>query len=422
MSFPPSPASDIDWTALDLTVRDLGNGHIESRYSPQTGIWSAPKLIKDPYLRVHGLAPALNYGQQAFEGLKAHRSPSDGILLFRPGKHASRMQHSASVVSIPEIPEEHFLLCVRLAVSLNAAFVPPNSSGGALYIRPVVFGSNGHLGLNPPTEYIFCVYIHPFSSYHGAAPIDALILEEFDRAAPHGTGNAKLGGNYAPVMRWAAKARSEGFPITLHLDSQTRSQIDEFSTSGFLGIMKADDGAITLVLPDSDNVIKSITSDSCVAIAKSFGWKVEMRSIPYESLPLFSEVLAAGTAAALVPIRSITCRSHNQTFTYPATGTTGGACFQQLYDRLKGVQAGRLPDTYGWCDTVQAAGEYVADIGAVVDGMEVQKAEEKKKEEAVVKQKLSFKPSYVLGMLSLLVVGLPWVREAVVGLWAFGSV
>ncbi|MCJ1392590.1 hypothetical protein MMC18_005460, partial [Xylographa bjoerkii] len=418
MSFPPSPAADIDWTTLDLTVRDLGNGHIESRYSPQTGVWSAPKLIKDPYLRVHGLAPALNYGQQAFEGLKAHRSPSDEILLFRPGKHAARMQHSTSVVSIPEIPEEHFLLCVRLVVSLNAAFIPPNSSGGALYIRPVVFGSSGHLGLNPPTEYIFCVYIHPFSSYHGAAPIDALILEEFDRAAPHGTGNAKLGGNYAPVMRWAAKARSEGFPITLHLDSQTRSQIDEFSTSGFLGIRTAADGAITLVLPDSDNVIKSITSDSCVAIAKSLGWTVEMRPIPYESLPLFSEILAAGTAAALVPIRSITCRSRAQTFTYPATGPAGGVCFQQLYDRLKGIQAGRLPDPYGWCDKVTAAGAYVPDLGAVVSEIHVAKAEPKAKGAATQTQ--LFKPSYVVSLPSLLMVGLPWVRETVASLWAFG--
>ena len=121
-----------------------------------------------------------------------------------------------------------------------------------------------------------------------------------------------------------------------------------------------------------------------------------------------------------MPIRSITCKSHDEKFTYPATGATGGVCFQQLYDRLKGVQAGRLPDTYGWCGTVQAAGEYVADIGAVVGGTEVPKAEVKK--EAAVKQKLSFNSSYVWGVLSLLVVGLPWVREAVSGLWAFGSV
>ncbi|MCJ1282187.1 hypothetical protein MMC26_001510 [Xylographa opegraphella] len=424
MSFTPALASDIDWTTLDLTVRDLGNGHIESRYSPQTGIWSVPKLINDPYLRVHGLAPALNYGQQAFEGLKAHRSPADEILLFRPGKHASRMRHSVSVVSIPDIPEAHFLLCVRLAVSLNAAFVPPHRSGGALYVRPVVFGSSGHLGLNPPTEYTFCVYVHPFSSYHGAAPIDALVLEDFDRAAPRGTGNAKLGGNYAPVMRWAARARADGFPITLHLDSQTRAQIDEFSTSGFLGVMKADDGAVTLVLPDSDNVIKSITSDSCVAIAKSLGWKVEMRAIPYTSLPLFAEVFAAGTAAALVPIRSITCRSHDQTFTYPATGATGGPCFQQLYDCLKGVQAGRLPDTYGWCDTVKAPSAYVSDIKTVLGGREVEGAvkAEKAKGAAKEKERGFGKQSYVLGVLSLLVVGLPWAKAWLGGMGSFGTV
>jgi branched-chain amino acid aminotransferase len=218
-------------------------------------------------------------GQQAYEGLKAHRSPEDNILLFRPDKHATRMKHSTSVVSIPSIPETHFNACVSLAVSLNASFVPPSSSGGCLYIRPVVFGSSAHLGLTPPSEYLFCVYVQPFSTYHGVAPLDCLILEEFDRAAPFGTGNAKVGGNYAPVIRWTDQARKDGFPITLHLDSKTRSEVDEFSTSGFIGIHQNQDGKVTMVVPDSHNVIASVTSESCVELARSFGWTVEVRPV-----------------------------------------------------------------------------------------------------------------------------------------------
>jgi branched-chain amino acid aminotransferase len=189
------------------------------------------------------------------------------------------MQHSTSVVSIPEIPEAHFLHCVSLAASLNAAYVPPSSSGGTLYIRPVVFGSSAHLGLTTPSEYIFCVYVQPFSTYHGVAPINCLILEDFDRAAERGTGHAKVGGNYAPVIKWMDQARKEGYPITLHLDSKTRSEVDEFSTSGFIGVKKADDGSVTLVVPDSKNVIASVTSESCMELAKSFGWKVEVRPV-----------------------------------------------------------------------------------------------------------------------------------------------
>lgn len=188
------------------------------------------------------------------------------------------MVHSTSFISIPTIPESHFLKCVNLAVALNAEYVPPHRTGAALYIRPLVFGSCAQLGLNPPEEYTFVVYVLPVGVYHGVHPVDALILEEFDRAAPEGTGSAKVGGNYAPVMRWSEKARDEGYGITLHLDSKTRSEIDEFSTSAFIGIKKHGD-EYTLVVPDSKNVIKSVTSDSCVALAKSFGWKTEIRKV-----------------------------------------------------------------------------------------------------------------------------------------------
>jgi branched-chain amino acid aminotransferase len=149
-----------------------------------------------------------------------------------------------------------------------------------MYIRPLIFGSSAQLGLNPPEEYTFCVYVLPVGVYHGVHPVKALILEDFDRAAPDGTGSAKVGGNYAPVLRWSDKARNEGYGITLHLDSKTRSEIDEFSTSGFIGVKK-DGEDITLVVPDSKNVISSVTSDSVLDIAKSFGWKTEHRSVSF---------------------------------------------------------------------------------------------------------------------------------------------
>lgn len=226
------------------------------------------------------MAPGLNYGQQCYEGMKAFRSPDDSqISIFRPQKNAIRMQHSASYISIPEVPEEHFLKCCRMAVALNAEFVPPHQTGAAMYIRPLLFGSSAQLGLNPPEEYTFCVYVLPVGVYHGVHPVDCLILEDFDRAAPEGTGSAKVGGNYAPVLRHSEKARDAGFGITLHLDSKTRSVVDEFSTSGFIGAHVRGENDVTIVVTDSKNVIQSVTSDSICEIAKSFGWRVEVRPV-----------------------------------------------------------------------------------------------------------------------------------------------
>jgi branched-chain amino acid aminotransferase len=314
------------------------------------------------------MSPALNYGQQAYEGMKAFRSPNDEITIFRPKRNAARLAHSATFVSIPPVPESLFQECVHAAVSLNAEYVPPHETGAAMYIRPLIFGSSAQLGLNPPEEYTFCVYVLPVGVYHGVHPVKALILEEFDRAAPYGTGSAKVGGNYAPVLRWSDKARNEGYGITLHLDSKTRSEIDEFSTSGFIGVKK-DGEDITLVVPDSKNVISSVTSDSCLDISKSFGWKVERRSvslayqfldhkltsqIKYEELPEFNEVLAAGTAAALVPIKSITRNTRNETFSYiPADSEEPGPICIKLLTTLKGIQAGKIKDTFGWNSKVE---------------------------------------------------------------------
>ncbi|KAL3417901.1 branched-chain amino acid aminotransferase [Phlyctema vagabunda] len=369
MAFPPPPVSTIDWSDIGFKVREV-NGHIESHYSVKTGVWSAPKFVTDPFLRIHGMAPALNYGQQAYEGLKAFRTPEDSIQIFRPQRNAARMAHSAAFISVPPVPENVFMDCVHAAVSLNAAYVPPHETGAAMYIRPLIFGSSAQLGLNPPEEYTFLVYVLPVGVYHGVHPVKALILEDFDRSAPDGTGSAKVGGNYAPVLRWSDKARTEGYGITLHLDSKTRSEIDEFSTSGFIGAKKEGEN-ITLVVPDSKNVIQSVTSDSCMEIAKSLGWKVEVRSIKYEELPSFSEVMAAGTAAALVPIKSITRNSAAQTSSYIAEDSEepGPICLK-LISTLQGIQRGKLEDTFGWTVKVNKVDEakYAEKTGEVTAG------------------------------------------------------
>jgi branched-chain amino acid aminotransferase len=243
-----------------------------------SGKWTEPEFVADPFLRIHGFAPGLNYGQQAYEGLKAFRSPSGDIQIFRPDQNAKRLIHSTAFISVPPVPEAHFLKCVHLAVGLNAEFVPPHETGAALYVRPLIFGSSAQLGLVPPQEYTFVVYVLPTGVYHGVDPSDALILEDFDRAAPEGTGSAKIGGNYAPVLRWSDKAHHDGFGLTLHLDSKTRTLVDEFSTSGFLAV-KEENGKTTMVVPDSKSVIASVTSDSVQEIAKSLGWTVEKREV-----------------------------------------------------------------------------------------------------------------------------------------------
>ncbi|PYI12684.1 branched-chain amino acid aminotransferase II [Aspergillus sclerotiicarbonarius CBS 121057] len=350
--FPPPPVSSIDWNNVGFKVRDV-NFHIQSTYTTSTGTWSSPQLIKSPYIPLHGMSPALNYGQQAYEGLKAfrHPSPSNQITIFRPHRNASRLTHSTTYISIPPIPEPLFLECVNLAVATNAEYVPPHNTKAALYIRPVVFGSSPQLSLTAPEEYTFAVFVTPTGVYHGVHAVDALILEDYDRTAPAGTGSAKVGGNYAPVLRHSAAAYREGFGITLHLDSKTRTMVDEFSTSAFIGVKKDREGRVTLVQPDSPNVIDSVTAASVLDIGeRMLGYKVEKRAVPYEEIGEFREVIAAGTAAALVPVRSITMRSRGDRWEFECGGTEGGGgevCVE-LLRLLSGIQTGEVEDVFGW--------------------------------------------------------------------------
>ncbi|KAJ9640228.1 hypothetical protein H2204_003453 [Knufia peltigerae] len=353
--FPPPPVSTIDWSNVGFKVREV-NGHIESTFRYSSGsnpTWSKPRWVTSPHLSVHGMAPGLNYGVQCYEGMKAFRQPDGSITIFRPDQNAKRMQRSAEYISVPAVPEDLFVESVNLAVALNAEFVPPHETGAAMYIRPLLFGSSAQLGLSPPDEYTFVVFVMPTGVYHGVHAVDALILEDFDRAAPEGTGSAKVGGNYAPVLRHSERARNAGYGITLHLDSKTRSEIDEFSTSGFLGVRR-DGDRTTVVVPDSKNVIKSVTSESACQIARDvFGYAVERRRIAYEELPEFKEVMAAGTAASLVPIKSITMKSRGDTFHYPVNDKLepGPVC-TELLTTLKGIQQGKVEDQFGWNFTV----------------------------------------------------------------------
>lgn len=323
------------------------------------------------------MAPGLNYGVQCYEGIKAFRAPNGNITIFRPDQNAIRMQRSAEFICIPPVPTDLFMDAVNLAVACNAEFVPPSNSGQAMYIRPLLFCSSAQLGLNPGNEYTFVVFVMPTGVYHGTNAVDALILEDFDRAAPEGTGSAKIGGNYAPVLRHSQGAYKEGFGITLHLDSKTRSEIDEFSTSGFIGVRKQD-GKTTVVVPDSKNVIKSVTSESACQIAQDvFGYTVERRRIPYEEIKEFSEVMAAGTAASLVPIKSITMKSRGDKFEFtealPSDGGPGPLC-KELLRVLKGIQQGEEKDRFGWnCVVKEPPRGFVGGQGGEsTDGVDVQ--------------------------------------------------
>lgn len=148
---------------------------------------------------MHIGATALHYGQACFEGLKAFQCKDGKVRIFRPNENAKRIQQSCQRVCMPEVPEELFLSAVSDAVRNNLAYVPPYGTSGALYIRPLMFGSGARIGLQPADEYTFVVLVLPVADYYrgGLSPVSAFVVEDYDRAAPRGVGHVKVAGNYA---------------------------------------------------------------------------------------------------------------------------------------------------------------------------------------------------------------------------------
>jgi len=333
-----------NWERLGFEYQPV-NANV--RHSWRNGAWDEGRLCEGTALTLDIAATCLHYGQACFEGLKAFATQDGRVRLFRPGQNARRMADSARSLLAPEVPEAMFIAAVERVVRANREFVPPHGMGGALYVRPLLIGSGATIGVKASHEYEFIVMAMPVGAYYkdGLTPVDALVIDDFDRAAPLGTGCHKVAGNYAASLRPAHLARERGFSISLYLDAKTHTLIDEFGTSNFIGITR--DGRY--VTPDSHSILPSITNDSLMQLARDEGMTVERRPVPVAELADFAEVGACGTAVVITPVGRIV--HGDRTYTYAPPGPD--AILSRLYRHMTGIQVGDLPDRHGWMHEVR---------------------------------------------------------------------
>jgi branched-chain amino acid aminotransferase, group II len=301
-------------------------------------------------------ATSLHYGQACFEGLKAFAHQDGSVHIFRPQENAKRLQSSCERTLMPTLPHSLFLQAVNEVVRDNISYVPPYGSGGALYLRPILFGSGARIGLQPADEYMFVIMVMPVADYYKGGlgnPVDGLLITDYDRAAPRGVGNVKVAGNYAADMLPNMRSKKMGYPIGLYLDAATQSSIEEFSTSNFVGIDSKNKKYVT---PKSSSVLPSITNKSLMTIAEEEGLTVEEREVGLEELETFDEVMACGTAVVVTPVGSITKYGKDENdvkkYTFGKQGEVGPIT-RRLYDRVRAIQCGEEEDKHGWNVKVQ---------------------------------------------------------------------
>ena len=307
------------------------------------GQWTKGKLTQDRFISISMFSQVLHYSQEAFEGLKAYATKDGSINLFRPDMNAKRLQKSCRRLLMPEISEHDFISALIEVVKANRKHVPPYGSGASLYIRPIIFGIGDNLGVNPASEFMFIIMTSPVGPYFkGELKPVRMIVSEYDRAAPFGTGDIKTGGNYASSLLPNRLAKQKGFADCIYLDPATHTKIDEVGAANFFGISKNG----SYVTPLSSSILPSITQDSLKYLAMDkLGLKIEVRDVFIDKLDEFAEVAACGTAAAVTPIYEIV---YKDKVIYTKDSEKVGFVITQLSKIMNDIQVGNVKLDNNW--------------------------------------------------------------------------
>ena len=309
--------------------------------------WHDARIVPYGPLQMDPAAKVLHYAQEIFEGLKAYRTASGAIQLFRPMDNVRRMNQSCERMSLPQVPEDLALAGITELVRLEQDWVP-HEEGTSLYIRPFVIGVDPALGVHSSHHCQYIVIVCPVGAYYpeGLAPTKIYVEQRDVRAVRGGTGMAKTGGNYAASLRAGTIAEERGYTQVLWLDGVERKYIEEV---GAMNVMFKVAGKI--LTPDlNGSVLDGITRRSCIQLLKDWGYEVEERRISAEELfaaaenGTLEEAWGTGTAAVVSPIGELAMGGKKVT----VSNNQIGEITQKLYNELTAIQWGRQADPHGW--------------------------------------------------------------------------
>lgn len=322
-----------------------------ARYSEARG-WHDAKIEPRNGFKLDPASLVFHYAQEIFEGMKAYRQPGEGVALFRPDANARRFRNSANRLAMAPLPESLFLDSVRELVRIDRDWIP-TIEGAALYLRPFMIATEVLVGMKPSAEYLYCAIASPVGSYFkgGSSAVTVWVSEDFTRAGPGGTGDAKCGGNYAASLAAQAEAGRQGCDQVVFLDAVERRWVEELGAMNIFFVFK--DGSIQTP-PLTGTILPGITRESLMVLARDMGLTV--REEPYAidqwqadaQSGRLTEAFACGTAAVVTPVGTVKGRQHNFT-----VGTGGvGPVASKLKSALLDIQQGRVHDSHGWMERI----------------------------------------------------------------------
>lgn len=322
----------------------------------QSQQWCPPRIVPTQDLKISPAASSLHYGLECFEGMKAYKSiPDQNLLLFRPDLNMQRLSNSMERLHMPghDFDQAELLECIKALVRLDKDWIP-YGDGYSLYIRPTVIATHKFLGLAAPESLLLFCITSPVGPYYksGFNPVRLTADTSYVRAWPGGTGNCKVGGNYAPTMKPQADAVKEGYSQVLWLFGEDDSITEVGAMNIFFLLEDADTGRRQLVTPPltRGDILPGVTRRSILELTKSWGEFDVMERFP--TMPEIRdaaeagrlvEAFGAGTAAVVTPIECIKYKGVDVEI--PATGHLT----QRIWDELTGIQYGKIPGPEGWC-------------------------------------------------------------------------
>lgn len=315
-------------------------------YNPEKG-WHNPRI--EPYgpIEMEPSTMVLHYGQAIFEGLKAYRTESGDIQLFRPKDNINRLSRSANRLCMPALDEEFILKALIELLKIEKGWVP-DAPGTSLYIRPTIIAMDPYIGLRASNTYRLFIILSPVGAYYpeGFDPVKIWVTSQYVRAVRGGVGEAKTAGNYAASLYATELAHKEGYTQVMWLDGVELKYVEEVGSMNIFFIIG--DELITPMLNGS--ILSGVTRDSVIKLAKSWGTKVTERRISIDEIYAahergeLQEVFGSGTAAVISPVGHIKYDGREITIGDGGVGPFSARLFKELMN----IQYGRAEDSFGW--------------------------------------------------------------------------
>jgi len=305
------------------------------------GSWQEPHIVPYGDMRLSPATLALHYGQTVFEGMKAFRTETGRINIFRPEKHYERFARSLERMCMQPLPYDVFVEGLAQLVHLDRGWVPAQE-GSSLYIRPFMFASEEKFGVKISDEYRFIIFSGPVGPYY-PQPLRVKVEQSYHRAANGGTGYAKCAGNYGGAFYPTELARREGYDQVIWTND---GFIEESGTMNLFFVING----ILVTPPLGDTILDGVTRDSLLAVAKELGLSASEQPLHIDELVQHlqtgrvSEAFGAGTAAVVAPIQAIQADGWD----YYLPAYSAASIHQQLKEKLHRIRTGRDMDIHGW--------------------------------------------------------------------------